>query len=241
MRLLIVRHGDPDYENDTLTRKGRREADLLRDRLIKQPVTAFYCSPLGRARDTAAPTLKAFGMEATVCEWLREFEGYVRFTPFGEKRIPWDLMPASLAQEPLYFDRKAWLQAPLMQTGDVKEKYAAACAGLDALLARHGYVHEGSFFRAENPNHDTVVLFCHFGIECVLLSHLLNISPVMLWQGFVALTTSVTTLVTEEREEGIASFRCNGFGDLSHLYASDEPPSFAARFCETFADADQRH
>ena len=35
MRILIIRHGDPDYENDTLTQKGWREADLLAKRLAK--------------------------------------------------------------------------------------------------------------------------------------------------------------------------------------------------------------
>ena len=29
MRILLIRHGDPDYDNDTLTEKGRREAALL--------------------------------------------------------------------------------------------------------------------------------------------------------------------------------------------------------------------
>lgn len=29
MRLIFVRHGEPDYVNDTLTEKGWREAELL--------------------------------------------------------------------------------------------------------------------------------------------------------------------------------------------------------------------
>lgn len=29
MRILIIRHGDPDYKHDALTEKGRREATLL--------------------------------------------------------------------------------------------------------------------------------------------------------------------------------------------------------------------
>ena len=33
MKLLFVRHGDPDYEHDSLTDKGVREADLLAPRL----------------------------------------------------------------------------------------------------------------------------------------------------------------------------------------------------------------
>ena len=33
MRILIIRHGDPDYEIDGLTEKGKREAALLAKRL----------------------------------------------------------------------------------------------------------------------------------------------------------------------------------------------------------------
>lgn len=29
MRILMIRHGDPDYEHDSLTEIGRREAALL--------------------------------------------------------------------------------------------------------------------------------------------------------------------------------------------------------------------
>lgn len=110
----------------------------------------------------------------------------------------------------------------------------------DALLARHGYEREGCYYRAVRPNRDTVVFFCHFGLECVLLSHLLNVSPMILWHGFCAAPTSVTTLYTEERESGIAYFRTAAFGDVSHLYAFGEAPAFSARFCETF-DSDERH
>ena len=93
MRLLIIRHGDPDYTVDSLTEKGRREAELLKKRLTKEEIKDFYCSPLGRARATAAPTLSAFGKEAEIFPWLEEFSGYIIDPKTGEKRIPWDLMP----------------------------------------------------------------------------------------------------------------------------------------------------
>ena len=41
--------------------------------------------------------------------------------------------------------------------------------------------------------------------------------------------------------EGIASFRVSAFGDISHLYVHDEPPAFAARFCEMYSNEDERH
>ena len=52
MRILIIRPGDPDYDRDTLTEKGHREAKLLADRYEKEKIDNFYSSPLGRAKHT---------------------------------------------------------------------------------------------------------------------------------------------------------------------------------------------
>ena len=90
-------------------------------------------------------------------------------------------------------------------------------------------------------NTDTLVFFCHFGLECVLLSHLMNVSPMILWHHTAAAPTSVTTVYTEERRKGIASFRVASFGDISHLYIAGQEPSFSARFCETYDNKDERH
>lgn len=74
MKILIVRHADPDYSIDSLTEKGWREAEYLSERLSRLPVKAFYVSPLGRAKDTASCTLKKVNARAEECEWLREFQ-----------------------------------------------------------------------------------------------------------------------------------------------------------------------
>lgn len=81
MRILIIRHGDPDYEKDSLTQKGWHEAELLADKMEKTDVTAFYVSPLGRAQDTASVTLKRLGRSAKTYHWLREFHA-----PIYDKR-----------------------------------------------------------------------------------------------------------------------------------------------------------
>ena len=52
MRIFIIRHGDPDYERDTLTEKGHREAALLAKRYKDEKIDYFYSSPLGRAKHT---------------------------------------------------------------------------------------------------------------------------------------------------------------------------------------------
>ena len=73
MKIIIVRHGDPDYSIDSLTEKGWREAEYLSEKLVKIPVKEYYVSPLGRARDTASLTMKKVGREPIEHEWLREF------------------------------------------------------------------------------------------------------------------------------------------------------------------------
>lgn len=205
MRILIVRHGDPDYEKDSLTPKGFREAELLADRLCKLDVKAFYCSPLGRAQDTARPTLQRLGRSAETLDWLQEFRGQVRRGLKVEGC--WDRLPSYWCKEDNYYSADAWLNTRLMQSKNVEKEYRYVCRHLDTLLARHGYRHNGRVFDVVDGNHDTIVLFCHFGVEAVLLSHLLSVSPMPLWHNFVALPTSVTTMVTEEREQGIATFR----------------------------------
>ena len=66
MRLIFIRHGDPDYEHDDLTPKGKHEVELLTKRVCSwKNIAAFYQSPLGRAKATAAPVLAALGREAT--------------------------------------------------------------------------------------------------------------------------------------------------------------------------------
>lgn len=239
MKLMIIRHGDPNYDIDSLTPTGWKEAELLADRISKLDVKAFYVSPLGRARDTAAATLKRMDRTAQIMPWLKELSPPRHM----QSKIDcfWDWLPQDWTVDPKFYDRNDWHRVPVFAEAGLSDTVKDIADGLDSLLAKHGYVRQGNYYRAEQPNEDTIVLFCHFGLECVLLSHLLQISPMVLWHGTCAAPTSVTTLTTEERREGIAYFRMNAFGDISHLYAADTEPSFAARFCETYANADQRH
>ena len=241
MKLLIIRHADPYYSIDSLTKVGWKEAELLSHRISKLDVKAFYTSPLGRAKDTASLTLQKMNREATICPWLRELDCAIARPDADKGIIPWDWLPADWTAVPEHFDRNLWHTTDIMQDGKVKEEYDWVTSELDKLLASHGYERNGSYYNAVNANNDTIVFFCHFGLECVLLSHLLNISPMQLWHGTCAAPSSVTTLVTEERRKGVAYFRMSSFGDISHLYAGGEGPSFAARFCEAYDNVNERH
>ncbi|MBP3422814.1 MAG: histidine phosphatase family protein [Clostridia bacterium] len=241
MRILIIRHGDPDYANDTLTEKGHREAQLLAEKLKKEKIDYIYSSPLGRARHTCNYTARALGKENEVVEkdWLREFGAPLTLPSGRERQIPWDMLPSEWVDIPQMYNKDEWYKQEYCQQGEMERRMRYVYDGLDELLASHGYVREGEVYRTKKGHSETIALFCHFGLEMLLLSRLCNISPIILWHHFVALPTSVTTLYTEERREGTAVFRCCGFGDTGHLLLGEEAPSFAARFCEVYGNGDR--
>lgn len=232
MKILVIRHGDPDYALDSLTEKGWREAELLSRRLVKMKIDEFYCSPLGRARATAKPTLEKLGREAIILPWLREFSGYVINPNTGEKKIPWNLAPQYWTEQPEYFDKDRWLDQRLMRTGNVREIYEQTAEGMDELLKGYGYRRKGMLFSCEHNDDKVIALFCHYALGQTIVAHLLGLPAVHLWHSMMLPTSSVTTLVTEERLPREVFFKCFQMGDTSHLYAGDEPVSLSGMFRE---------
>lgn len=239
MKIIMIRHGDPDYEHDSLTEKGVREAKLLAERVAKwDNITQFYCSPLGRAKKTASYSLAAVGREAVTCEWMQEFSYYIDDPVTGRHGVPWDLMPRYWTEIPEMYDRENWKTTELYTSNAaLLPAYREVCEGLDQILASYGYKRHNNYYLTEpakKKTEDTIVIFCHLGITCIMLSHLLNISPVQLLHGFFLAPTSVTILSSEERMENDAAFRVQVMGDVSHLLQGKEPVSRAGYFADPF-------
>lgn len=250
MKLVIVRHGDPDYERDSLTEKGIREAECLIPRIAKLDFKECYVSPLGRAQLTCKIGMKEKQLEPVTLDWLQEVPTDVeRPHDPGNKTIAWDWLPKDWAFNENFYQYEHWMEHPNFDKSNVREVIENIYRNFDEFLKNHGYqkqhdtdsIFSGRTFKVTKANNDTIVLFCHFGLECVLLSYLLNMSPMILWHGFCARTTSITTVATEERVKGEASFRVIEYGDTSHLYVAGEPNSFSARFCECYDNTEERH
>ena len=73
MRLLLVRHGETESNAEgrlqghldiPLSEQGRRESELLAERLEGLSIDALYTSTLSRARDTAAIVAERIGLPA---------------------------------------------------------------------------------------------------------------------------------------------------------------------------------
>ena len=258
MRILLIRHGDPDYEHDSLTPEGVKEAKALAETAdILKPGTCFV-SPLGRARRTASYTLEKLGITAEVRDWLQEFPARVDIaknpeellkaypdTEFENGRpkphIVWDMVPAYRMSHPELMDFEDWKKSELMKYSDAAGLYDSVTGSFNELLREHGCSFNGTNWVVEKESEETLTFFCHFGLACVLMSWLFRVSPFVLWHQVILQPSSVTEIRTEEREQGIAQFRASRIGDISHLVLAGLDPSFAGRFCETYSNTEQRH
>lgn len=80
--IYLIRHGDAlpdadevidgDYDAQSLSELGRRQARALADRLKDANLAAIYASPIGRARQTAAAVAEVAGLELYIEPELRE-------------------------------------------------------------------------------------------------------------------------------------------------------------------------
>ena len=120
---------------------------------------------------------------AVECDWLKEFDVLIdRPDVTDRQKRLWDWLPQDMEKDLDLYDRERWNKTDIMRKGNVEEAYRWVCDGLDALLKKHGYERDDMYYRVNEPNHDTIVLFCHFGVECVMLKP----SVKCISNGFVA-------------------------------------------------------
>ena len=238
MRILLIRHGEPDYSADRLTAKGKEEAELLSRRMEKYEIRDFYVSPLGRARETAEYTLRRMGREAETLPWLEEFRARHTDPETGKSRIVWDWKPRNWTRYPESFDPEGWTRIPPFLGSDTEQIWRETKDGVDELLARYGYRKDGPVWKTAESSMDTIALFCHFGIIMAVLGYLTDISPMILWHRTICLPSSVTEVGTEERIPGEAFFRIVKAGDLAHLEMNGHPRSTHGLYPERYTGVD---
>ena len=231
MKILIIRHAEPDYPNNTLTEKGFVEAEYLSEKLLKSNITHIYSSPLNRAVLTAKPTAEKINKDIKICDWLTEFEGKIILD--DEKRISWNVLPEIWQKEKEIFNINTFKESELYSSANTPQQYEYVIKKFDEVLENHGAKRENIIYKGEN-NNDIIAIFCHFALGMVLSSHLTGISPVLLWQSMFLPTSSVTEFVTEERKKGEFIFKCKQMGDTSHLYIKNEPVSNSGLYYEFY-------
>ena len=225
MQLLIIRHGDPNYVNDSLTEAGQAEAGALAGYLAWVGIDRLYSSPLGRARETTEAAARGLGIAYELLDWTRELKG-PRLK--GTHNPAWDIGGSDVRVENYLNEPNRWeLLDDYIDAAELRQVYTEVVRGSDEFLAGLGYQREGPRYRVTRSNPEKVAVVCHGGFGLTWLAHLLAIPLPLVYGTFFIQTTSITTLLFEERSPGSACPRCLGFGALPHLYHANLRPLYS--------------
>lgn len=195
MRIIIVRHGDPDYEHDCLTDLGKIQAEAAAKRLMGEGIETIYSSSMGRAVETAKPFAELSGIGPIhQLDFMREirygFEGALHST--GNPWIETDKMSA---EDKEILDPN-WREIPFFKENIATVDVDMIAEEADKWMLELGYQREGEYYRnvREDNQEHTVVLFCHGGSGTALLAHLLNLPFPYLCAIIRMEHTAITTL-----------------------------------------------
>ena len=179
MRIVFVRHGQPNYELNCLTDLGRLQAQAAAERLREEGIEEIYSSPFGRALETAQYAARGLGIEnIRILDFMHEiYWGSPEGKPVFANGNPWDAAEELMR---LGFDlsRPDWTEQPAFLNNMVAGEAARVARELDAWLEGLGYRREGLYYRC--THHDarqrTVALFSHGGSSTCALAHLFNMT-----------------------------------------------------------------
>ena len=215
MRMIFVRHGEPDYTHDCLTEKGRLQAEAAARRLEREGIEEIYASPMGRARETAQCTARRLSLPIQTLDYMHEISWGGENIP--ENGHPWTLGEWMIAQEDFDFYASDWRKHPYFCKNAATECFDKVSAGIDGFLSSQGYRHEGSRFFCCAEKEKTVALFSHGGSGACALSHLLAlpfpyVSTVLPYEF-----TSVTILAFPFLPGKYVHPRIELFNDKAHI------------------------
>lgn len=215
MRIIFVRHGEPDYERDCLTETGRRQAAAAAERLAGEGISRIFASTMGRAMETASYTAKRLNLPVTPLDFMREISWGGPDVP--ENGHPWTLGDRMIEEEDFDFRARDWREHPFFVRNRAAECYQAVSNRFDGLLAELGYRHEGGRFLCEHGSDDTVALFSHGGSGACALAHILSLPfpyvCVMMPYDF----TSIIILEFPNRAGQYIHPRIELFNDTAHI------------------------
>ncbi|MBQ6398555.1 MAG: histidine phosphatase family protein [Clostridia bacterium] len=214
MRIIFVRHGEPNYEKDCLTETGKRQAAAAAERLVREGITTVYSSPMGRARETAAFTAERLGLPIRTLDYMHEISWGGEDTP--AEGHPWTLSQWMIDQEDFDFTGKDWRKHPYYAR-NVAVRYLDEIAGkFDDLLLEHGYRHEGGRYLCETDTRETFAVFSHGGSGACVLAHLLALPFPYVCTVLPYEFTSIIILEFPVRKGEYVHPRIELFNDTAH-------------------------
>ncbi len=215
MRLIFVRHGEPDYEKDCLTELGKRQAEAAAERLAGEGIAEIYASPMGRASETAAFTAKRLGLPVQTLDYMHEISWGGPGIPY--EGHPWTVGDLMISQDDFDFYGKDWKQHPFFHNNVALKYLDEISTRFDSLLRLQGYRHEGTRYFCETDKDKTIAVFSHGGSGACVLSHLLALPFPYVCTVLPYEFTSIIILEFPMRTGEYVHPRIELFNDTAHM------------------------
>jgi probable phosphoglycerate mutase len=214
MRIIFVRHGEPDYDNDCLTARGVEQAKKTAARLNNEDIGAVFASPMGRAVETASYTAKDHDKEVNILDFMHEIDWGAK----TGKELEYDGHPWTLAYELIAAGQiDNWKEHHFFKDNICMDYYDRLSREADRFLEGYGLVREGNIYRADKENNDTIAIFAHGGSGAVILSHILNLPFPYVLTAMPYGVCSVTILNLTPLNGDMVIPRIELFNDMNHL------------------------
>ncbi len=209
MRIVFVRHGEPDYAHDCLTEHGHLQAAAAAERLREEGISEVWSSTMGRAMETADYTSRALGLPVRPLDFMREVHwGSMDGTELFANGHPWDIAD-ELARQGYNLNRPDWREHPYFRNNLVCEHVDRVERGIDGWLRDLGYIREGFYYRCvrKDSEQKTVALFSHGGSSCAAMGHILNL-PFPYATALLHLEFTGITVLRMDRKPGSMALPC---------------------------------
>lgn len=222
MKIWILRHGHPDYSNDCLTERGRREAAALAARMAGCTLDQVISSPSGRARETAEATATLTGHTVVLEDALREAEYKIKVQgsdTYQDIRTPVlndELRQADPVRCYELLDEKVDLQG-MASYGTMDVFMSSLRDFLDPLTAHYGFERDGRLYRVTAPHDGSVALFGHGNRGIAIVAYLLSLPLALAWKGLRMDTAGVTEIELKGQTGERIMPVCYTLSDTSHL------------------------
>ena len=224
MRIIFVRHGEPDYANDCLTENGRFQAQSTAARLHNENIAAVYSSPMGRAMETASYTAKDHGLEVIPLDFMHEIDWGDKADPITKESEkvpfnghPWSLGYKLITENPEYVGSYDWDKHHYFRDNKCLAYYDRISKELDAFMAEKGYEGSKSLYKCKRVNDETYAVFAHGGSGAVLFSHLFGLPFPFVLTSLPYGVCSVSIIAFDAMDGEYAVPRFELFNDMSHI------------------------
>lgn len=223
MRLIFVRHGEPDYEKDCITENGILQAKNTAKRLTGEDIKAVFASPMGRAVATAKFIADDHGLETQKLPFMHEIDwGDLDENVPDDKKLPYDGHPWTIGH--IYLSESEenvaspkWYEHHLFKDNKLITYYNLISKEFDKFLESYGIVRRNNLYFCDKECNDTIVLVAHGGSGSIMFSHVLSLPLPFVLTSMPYGVCSVSILEFSPANDKVIIPRLELFNDMRHL------------------------